>query len=936
MTTLSYRTFASGEVSPSLYARVDLVKYATGLRTCRNNIVLRYGGVANRPGTTFIGQVADSVNPTRLLPFKYSTTQSLVLEFTEFEMKVIKDGARVSEAGVNFATLSNASTARLVFASPVTGWITGDEIRIDGALGMTEINNRNFSITAISTTEFDLYELDGTTPLDTTAYGVFIPTVTATAYKVFKLVTPYAGSELFELNYVQSADVITIVHKNHAPQNLARLSDLSWTLTGVDFEPSVTPPTSISSTVGAAGTEDYFFTVTSVDEEGEESIPGLITASLTLTAATNASPVVITTSAIHTAETGDYVTIDGMTGMTELNGKQFKITKETTTTFSLQGIDGTNFGVKTGNGTVQLAFFKVTTAIPTLTAPNIISWDATTGATEYNIYRKQNGNYSLLGITSGTSLEDIGQSANGSITPPRASYKFLSENNYPSVVAYIQQRLVFANTINDSEKIFLSRTSDFSNFTSRSPLRDNDSFNFTIAGSQISSIKALLDLGRMVIFTESGEWSGGDLITPSTIDLKQSTYNGSGSLSPIVIQGSAFYQQARGSILRDLAYNFETDGYSGNDLTIFSSHLFDKFTLVDWAYQQIPNNILWVVRDDGVLLGMTFVRNQQVRAWHRHELGGLVKSVTTIPEGNEDILYIVIERVVNGVTASYVERLDTRQITAIEDSKFMDSSLSYDGKNTTVTGLTVTGGTNWDFTETLNVLGTGFTTYDVGKELHLTHSDGLLYRFDIITYVNATNVTAKPNKTIPVSLRGIESLSTWGVAVNQLSGLWHIEGEQVAVFGDGFVVASPNNDSYEIVTVTAGAVTLANNYVKIHVGLPYISDIETLDVDTSSGETISDKEKLVTKVTCYVEDTRGVWIGGKPPVSDTIDPLQGLAEVKIRAQEEYDSPVSLTTDVIEVNIEPEWNSNGRVFIRQIDPIPMSILSVNPAGKFPIT
>ena len=188
---------------------------------------------------------------------------------------------------------------------------------------------------------------------------------------------------------------------------------------------------------------------------------------------------------------------------------------------------------------------------------------------------------------------------------------------------------------------------------------------------------------------------------------------------------------------------------------------------------------------------------------------------------------------------------------------------------------------------------------------------------------------------MPADLQAV-AVTDWDRAVDQVSGLWHLEGETVSVFGDGFVVASPNNASYDAITVTGGIVSLDKPYAVIHIGLPYISDAETLDIDTPTGETISDKAKLVGEVNMFVEDTRGLWVGSKPPASDVIDPLQDLREFKLRDIEDYDSPPSLTTENISVNIKPEWNSNGRVFVRQVDPIPSTILSISPAGKFPFT
>ena len=628
--------------------------------------------------------------------------------------------------------------------------------------------------------------------------------------------------------------------------------------------------------------------------------------------------------------------------MPELDGKHFQVEVLSSTELILKGLNTENIGPYVSGGSMVDAFKKIgPKGEPTTASPITISWDSVADAVEYNIYAKINGSYSLLGITSQLTFQDIGQATDGSITPPNAAYPFLVPGDYPSVVTYIQQRLCFANTENDPEKIFLSKTSDFKNFNKSRPAQPNDAITFQMAGRQVNAIKNLLDLGSFVIMTSGGEWSAAGneagVLEPTAINTKQYSYNGSGDLLPVIIDGAAIYQQARGSIIRDLGYDFQVDGYRGNDLTIFSSHLFDKFTITDWAYQQIPHSVLWVVRSDGKLLGMTFVRNQEIRAWHVHDLGGECESVAVVPEGNEDFLYVQVKREVNGKTVRYVEKLNSRLVKNISDNKFMDSALTYDGRNSDENfTVELSGGTTWEYTETLTLTSSSplFNDGDIGNEIHMTDSEGAVLRVAITGYTSSTVVSVKPKKTATVSFRDTP-LSTWTKAVDRLVGLWHLEGKEVSILGDGYVVASPNNDSYVVVSVNNGEVILDKPYGVLHIGLPYLSDIETLDIDTANGETLADKDKIVNKVNLYVEDTRGIWSGPNPPEDDTIDPLESLVEMKIRNEEDYDSPVSLKTDVVGVNIEAEWNSNGRVFVRQVDPIPMSILSISPAGKYPL-
>jgi hypothetical protein len=194
-------------------------------------------------------------------------------------------------------------------------------------------------------------------------------------------------------------------------------------------------------------------------------------------------------------------------------------------------------------------------------------------------------------------------------------------------------------------------------------------------------------------------------------------------------------------------------------------------------------------------------------------------------------------------------------------------------------------------------------------------------------------VRGRPNKTVPESLRSL-SVTEWAMAIKTVRGLWHLEGKQVGVFADGFVVASPHNPSYPEYTVENGAITLDKAFGVIHVGLPYISTLETLDIDAVGGMDTPDRGKLVSSVIAHVENTRGLWAGTKYPDDDEVNPVQGFYELKSRSSESYDSPPALKTEKVEIGTEANWETNGRVILRQIDPTPVQVLAIYPKGFLP--
>jgi hypothetical protein len=865
MSTLAQRSFAGGEISPSLYARVDTIKYQTGLRQCRNFFVQRDGGLSNRPGTEFTAKI-HGTDPVRLIPFQFNDDQTYVLVFSHLRLKIVHFGDEL--VATSFTTVTGISKAlpATVTTSGAHGLVAGDEVFISGVVGMTEINNRSFQVGSVTTTTFTLW--DGAQGLDTNTYSTY--TSGGKLDKTLFITTPYAFSDLANLQFVQSADVVTIVHPSYAPQELKRLSSTSWTLTPVAFNPTISAPSGLSATAGGAGSKTYRYRVSSIAQTtSEESLP--------------------------------------------------------TSVFTLSSA-----------------------APPTAAAPVTITWTLLTGASEYNVYKETNGIYGLLGVAGSNTFSDIGQDIDTSVTAPNANNPFSGAGDYPGTVAYIQQRLMFASTNNNPETVWGSRTGNFHNFTTSTPIQDDDSIQFTMAGRQVNQVRHLLDLTQLVIFSSAGEWVvAGDTdgtIKPTAINPKQNSYNGSSGLNPIVIGADALYVQARGTIVRDLAFDYQIDGYRGNDLSIFASHLFDGYSIVDWCYQQIPHSIVWCVRSDGILLGLTYIKEHQIWAWHRHDFGDdTVERVCSVPEGDEDAVYVVVKRTINGVPKRYLERLSSRQVTDIRNFTGMDSHLTYDGTNQNTTqNMTLTGGTSWSHTETLTLTTNSFlgaltfSPSDVGNAIQLTDlsdPDSKPLRFTITQYISSTVVKGKAHKTVPPGLQGNYTYK-WAKAVDQVTGLWHLEGQEVSVLADGFVVSSPLNGSYQTLTVINGTINLGRPYAIIHVGLPFVSDLETLDVDTAQGETLSDKKKRVGRLTIHLQSSRGIFAGSKPPVDSSADPLEGLFELKMRHDETYEDPIALLTGTAELTIQPSWTTGGRVFVRQVDPLPLSVLAICGDGQFP--
>ncbi len=831
MATIKQLSFAGGEIAPSLYGRVDTAKYATGLRTCRNGIVMRHGGVQNRSGTRFITEVKDSTKNVKLIPFIFNAAQTYMLEFGENYIRFIQNGLQTVLAS---ATVPDWVTA--------TQYEIGDIVEEPGASGTFYRANTAHLSSGANQPPNAVWTLLSSTILE-------IPTT-------------YLESELPDLRFIQSADVITIAHPAHAPADLSRRSDINWALTDIVFAPNQGPPTGLA-VAGTAGSTVFTYHVTAIAASTfEESLAAII---------------------------------------------------------------------------VSAAFTDPDAASHTIT------WVAPTGAQEFNIYLEVNGVPGFIGIAVGTSFVNDGISPDTTDSPPIASTVLAATNDFPTAVTNYQQRLVFANTNNDPEKVFASRTALRTNMTGSTPQQADDAVFFTLQANRVNSIQHLIDIGTLIVFTSGGEWeirgNEAGILVPAEPNTRQHSYNGSTRLRPLVINANALYVQARGSIIRDLGFDFQADGYRGNDLTIFASHLFDNFTLVDWDFQQIPHSVVWVVRSDGTLLGLTYVREHEIVGWHRHDTDGTFENVAVIPNGNEDDVYVVVRRNINGTLLRYIERFATRQVDedGIEDSIFMDSSLSRDGNNTTAITMTLSGGPPWTALASLTLTASApfFVSGDVGNAIHLRDATGDEVRCEIIAFTSTTIVTVRPHKDVPLTLQGV-GVTTWGHAIDLLTNLSHLEAKDLSILADGFVVGSPNNDTYDPkFTVSGGQVTLDRPYVVIHVGLPYITDFYTLDVDFPDGETLADKDKLIQRLTVFLETSRGLFTGAEPPTDDTVDAKEGLTELKVRQSESTDDPVRLSTETEDVNFEGNWNEHGRTFMRQLEPLPLAVLSIATAGYLPI-
>jgi hypothetical protein len=884
------RSFAGGEVSPEMWGRIDDVKFQTGAAKLLNFIALPQGPAENRPGTAFVREVKDSTKRTRLLPFTFSTTQTMVLELGAGYFRFHTQGATL---GPGTPAAYNGATTYAVGALVSSGGV-------------------NYYCIAATT---------GNAPPNAT-YWYPLPA------GIYEIPNPYAEADLFDIHYVQSADVLTLVHPNYAPRELRRLGATTWTLTTISFSSSVSTPTGLTATAN----------------RGE---------SINITAFTAANPGVATTVGNHGLSIGDPVYVDGGTWNTGTFTDGFYTVNSTPAlnTLSLRGydtgvpLDTTALVSWTSGGFVQFGdkaldfdSYYVVTALaadgidesaPSSSAnvinnlnaqgsSNTISWSAVSGASRYNIYKRQNGLYGLIGQSDTTSFRDNNIAPDLGITPPILEVVFNSSGNYPGAVSYFEQRRVFAGTTNSPQTLWMTRTGTESDMSFHIPLQDTDRINFRVAAREANTIRHLVPLTQLLALTSAAEWRvspvNSDVISPTTISVRPQSYVGANNVQPSIVNNTVVYCSARDGHVRELGYSWQASGFVTGDLSLRATHLFDNFDITDMCYSKAPQPLLWFISSTGSMLGLTYIPEQQIGAWHQHETDGDFESCTAVAEGAEDRLYVIVKRTIGGNTKRYVERFASRQVGELKDCFFVDSGLTFNGTNTTATTVTVTGGTTWGPADVLTITASSAifqfpATTDVGDAIVLTDANGNTYRLTILSTTSTTVATARTDLLLPVALRGVAT-AVWAFARDTVAGLTHLEGKTVSILADGAVMPQ--------VTVTGGVAVLQRPSVVVHVGLPYVSDLETLPMALQMEAFGQGRAKNVNEAFLRVYRSSGIFVG---PDADN------LVEAKQRTTEPYGSPPGLKTDEIGVKLTPTWRQAGRVYVRQSDPLPLTIVGL---------
>lgn len=308
-----------------------------------------------------------------------------------------------------------------------------------------------------------------------------------------------------------------------------------------------------------------------------------------------------------------------------------------------------------------------------------INWTAVSGATEYNIYRSVNGIFGYVGTSKTNSFTDDNIEPDLKETAPIQKNPFANDNN-PSCCAYYQQRKIYANTVNNPQTLYASQTATSNNFNCSRPLIATDAVDVPLADREVNEIRHLIPFKDLIALTSNSEYkiNGADgkfEANPMPVATIQSSY-GSSHVQPVVSGSMVIFVEAGGGVIRELGYDYLSDSYDGDELSLYASHLFEGKEIIYIAYAKAPYRIVFVVFDDGSLATLTYNKKQKLCGWGRQETQGTFESVAVIREGKEDIAYFVIKRNINGQDVKYVERTKSRIVKNAKTAFLVDCGLS--------------------------------------------------------------------------------------------------------------------------------------------------------------------------------------------------------------------------------------------------------------------
>lgn len=923
--------FSSGEISPTLYGRSDLTKFDMGMALAYNWFVDYRGGLSTRPGTEFVDYVPLEDQPTKMFTFRFSPAlaDNYVLLFGHRYMVPIQNGGYITRRQRVLTMGAPAPNGR--WLGNTADYALLDWVKVIEAPENPTLIGSTWEVNSLDASGMSFYNVATKAPVDTVLYNAG----TITIQQIVRVVTPYEGKDLNELNLFQIRNTCRMTHPRFPIKNLVREADEGWEVSDEVIGNNIPIVTNLAATPSKEGPISFLFAVTSVDAKGLESPmskPYRVTNCVNYT--TEAGSCRFTWNHVPGAvEYRVYRSVIVGTGGPATYGSQLGYLGVTKTTDFIDSNiipDFTKSPPNSRNPFAHGAIYEVTVT----SAGSGYSGNPTIVASGAGVDFIAHGNSSLAGAIGSVSIvregsgypQDTvltvsGGSGNGATFKTKVTEL---EGNYPTISAIFQQRQVYAASYNNPLTLWASQTSKFNIFDESAVLVSSDAYEFEVDSTEISPIRHMFSMrGGLLLLSQTGVWmlTGGSnqqAVTPTNALADPQSYTGVSDVVPLKIGPDLLYVEGKGYSVRLLSYNDFSKIYSGEDKSVLSNHLFGPgFKITKWAYAENPFKMVWGVREDGAIVCFTMVKEQEVYGWTWGQTKGLFDDIVSVQENDFDYCYTTVIRLVNGMWRKYVERIAPRDFRNVEDAWCVDSGLKLLTGLVTEADNTLTISPSYIVGDiekvTLTTVGDSFTVNGIGRIVRGAGGIFRTTRFISSKEVEA-NVISPATNLLPEDpekrVMPVPSGEWYHTTpVTQIGGLSHLEGEMVSILADGNVVAPQK--------VVNGRITLAQPATKVIAGLAYKCIAKTLP-DTTQQAVIEAKRKRTVGLGIRFNETRGMEYGNR---------LDNLYPIRERTTEPYGVPTKLINGIKYVIPSTEWSEDNQSYFVQSQPLPATILGL---------
>ncbi len=769
--------------------------------------------------------------------------------------------------------------------------------------------------------------------------------------RFFVLGTPWSASDLKNLDYAQTSNQMSIVATGHASYTLTREGHDQWTLATKIIGPDIKPPTNLVDHTTPLNPSVQLVLVTSVSSiNGSESLPNRIWIG-------SGAAVNITWDSVEDAfEYNVYMTDVGAFVPGYIRSVEApSVIIDTTLTptdpffpdnairppvFQNEFLSVVEPGFTIAGITLNTPS-RVITALPHgLAVGDYVVLSDLDGMVGFNNTKWEVESVSLNTLQGNSEFDEVEllySSSNG-FAPFSGTGKLRKlsasgdEALNPSAVAYHQQRLILANTPKRPQAIYMSRTDDYESFDSGFPPQADDSIILEIADISANAIRWLVPLQQLIALTAGGIYAivgdAAGVLKPDSAQPVPQYGDGVGNVKPVRFGDSIIHTSAQGQEVFELSASSDFNqarSYIPTPLSVLVPHLFEGYLIESISAQKSPIPVIWFCRNDGILLGLTYLKEFDVFAWHRHDTPGDFESTTTVTEGATSGAYFVVKREFDRVPRRSFERLSNNDWLDIQDAFFVDAGLKYDEAYDCTHRL-------GSYTSLKLYLDSDHA-FEIGDHLDVEHkirlSEGLLpglldgKRFQVRS---KSNTTTSPGAYVEVenldgtSFDGASALFDIDTRILKVhrctlsvTGLDHLAGEEVAILADG-------SEKPRQTVSSSGTLTFTSLHSRVIAGLPIESDLLTLPPDSpgSPFDSLRSSKMKTQSTALSVVRTLGLEIGTD---------LSGvLTPVVWRRDEGFDEPTRPASRLEYLSMDHDW-AQGQIAIRQSAPLPATILSI---------